>query len=188
MNRMISQITLENLEGFSVPIETHPLKWMFEDDNGFLPEEHKDQIIPLNPNAAKFLWDFEGTQRQLGNIAKMEQYYKKTKELKSGRLTAQEVKKWLFNLGIPFGQKVFWSHQPEWGFVLTWKIIVKYSDEIFVGNDVVIWDRSLNWCLIHHHDDAFHFGSDRVENATVRGEEIFQNKKRMNDLIKKNES
>ena len=190
LNAMInktSEINLDNLEDFCVPLESHPLKWKFEDEDGFITEEFKDQIIPLNQKAAKFLWDFESTQRQLGDIPKMQQHYKKISEYFSGSSSNQEVKKWLYNLGIPFDQKVFWIDQPEWGFILTWKMIIKYSEDLFFGSDTVLWDRSLNWCLNYHHDDTFYFGRDRIDNADIRSEEIHRNNEIMKDLILKHQ-
>jgi hypothetical protein len=185
MKNKTSEKTLENVEDFSVPIESHPMKWKFEDEGGAISEEFKDQIIPLDPKAAKFLWKFESTQRHLGNIPKMESHYKNISEFYSGASSNQEVKKWLYNLGIPFNQKVFWIDQPQTGFVLTWKIIIKYSDDLFFGSDAVIWDKTLNWCLNYHHHDMFHFGKDRLDNAELRSKEIKQNNELMQELLPK---
>lgn len=187
MKNKTSEITLENLEGFCVPLESHPLKWKFEDEDGFISDEYKDQIIPLHPKAAQFLWNFESTQRQLGNIPKMQLHYKKTSEFYIGTSSNQDVKKWLYNLGIPFDQKVFWRDQPEWGFILTWKMIIKFSEDLFFGSDVVLWDRSLNWCLNYHHDDKFYFGRDRIDNADIKSAEIQRNNEMMNELIFKHQ-
>ncbi|MDT7833131.1 hypothetical protein RQM59_12110 [Flavobacteriaceae bacterium S356] len=165
MKNKISEITLDNVEDFCVPLESHPLNWKFEDEGGYISEEFKDQIIPLDSKAAKFLWDFESTQRHLGNIPKIKDYYKSTLEFYSGSSTNQEVKKWLYNLGVAFDQKVFWVDQPQWGFILTWKMIIKFSDDLFFGSDAVIWDRTLNWCLNYDHNDAFYFGKDRIGNT-----------------------
>jgi hypothetical protein len=117
----------------------------------------------------------------------MESHYKNTSEFYSGTSSDQEVKKWLYNLGIPFSQKVFWIDQPQTGFVLTWKMIIKYSEDLFFGSDAVIWDKTLNWCLNYHHDDMFHFGKDRLDNADLRSKEIQRNNELMKELIQKHQ-
>lgn len=185
MKNKISEITLDNVGDSCVPLESHPLKWKFEDEDGFVSEAFKDQIFPLEQEAARFLWNFESTQRQLGNIAKMHLHYKETTEFYCGASSNQEVKKWLYNLGIPFDQKVFWIDQPQWGFILTWKMIINYSDDLFFGSDTVIWDRTLNWCLNYDHNDTFYFGRNRIDNADIRSEEIRKNHELMESLIRK---
>ena len=65
---MKEKITLENIEKFRVPFSEHPLKWKFEErENQGISPEFEDQIIPLSPIAAKFIWDFESTQKIFDN-------------------------------------------------------------------------------------------------------------------------
>jgi hypothetical protein len=187
MKNKTSEITLDNVGAFRIPFESHPLKWKFEDEGEQISDEFKDQIIPLDTKAAKFLWDFESTQRQLGNIPKMALHYKKNLEFSTNVSDKQEVKKWLYNLGIPFNQKVFWIDQPQSGFILTWKMVIKFSDELFFASDAVIWDRTLNWCLNYDHNDVFYFGKDRIDNSDIRSNEIKQNNDMMQALIDKHQ-
>ncbi|WP_306643937.1 hypothetical protein [Sanyastnella coralliicola] len=187
MKNKASEITLDNVAQFSVPLESHPLRWKFEDESGHISEEFSDQIIALNSEAAKFMWQFEGSQLQLGNIPKMAHHYKKISQLNCASASNTEVKKWLFNLGIPFDQKVFWIDQPQCGFILTWKMVIKFSDDIFFAEDVVIWDRTLNWCLNYFHHDLFCFGKDRIHNSEVRAQEMKKTKDMINDMIRKNQ-
>ncbi|WP_131777595.1 hypothetical protein [Chryseobacterium sp. JAH] len=56
---MKTKMTLENLSEFSIPLSDHPLKWKFEsEDIDELFNEFEDQIIALNSEASKFLWNF----------------------------------------------------------------------------------------------------------------------------------
>lgn len=72
----------------------------------------------------------------------------------------QKLKKWLYERGIPFSRKVYWPTQPDVAFVLSWKMVIKFSATLFHGNDEVIWDKSLNWVLVYDHNDEFYFGKN----------------------------
>ena len=184
----MKKIGLDNIEEFSVLLEERPLRWKFEDDAGNPPSsEFLDQIIPLSKEAAKFLWKFEGTQRQLGDKFMNSKHYKIREELSIVGLEQEEIKKWLYKRVIPFDRKVFWVTQPDWGFVLTWKMIIKFSEEIFFGSDELIWDKTLNWALAFDHNDTFYFGKDRVFNSEVHSQEIEEVQELIKENLKKNE-
>jgi hypothetical protein len=118
------------------------------------------------------LWNFENTQKYLGSISGIKKYFDEQDKLTLGENQNQKVKKWLYEKRIPFDHKVFWINQPEWGFILTWKMVIKFSDNIFFGTDEVIWDKTLNWCLIFDHHDVFYFGKNRNLNTDKHSEEI----------------
>jgi len=170
-------ITLENIHTFSVPLEEHALKWKFENGNKKRTDAFEDQIIALTPEASKFLWNFESTQRYLNSFSTIEKHFNEHSHLSFGENDGQKVKKWLFEREIPFDQKVFWVTQPEWGFILTWKMVIKFWDELFFGSDELIWDTTLNWALFYDHNDAFYFGRNRNFNAEKHSEEIIEIKK-----------
>jgi len=106
-----------------------------------------------------FLWEFERTQKYLNSISNIKKHFNEFNEFSFGE--NQQVKKWLYERGIPFDSKVFWVTQPEWGLILTWKMLIKFSDRIFFATDEIIWDKTLNWCLIYDHNDIFYFGKNR---------------------------
>lgn len=180
-------ITLDNVHAFSVPLSEHPLKWVFLVENKPLSDEFQDQIIPLMPEASKFLWNFMNTQRYFGSILSMQKYFNVQSELSCVENDSPTVEKWLYERGIPFDLKVFWITQQEWGFILTWKMVIKFSKKLFFANDQLIWDRTLNWALMYEHNDIFHFGKNRNFNAERNSEEIARITKAINDS-KKNES
>jgi len=173
-------ITLENVHTFSVPLSAHPLKWVFEDEHKTLSPEFEDQIIPLTAEASKFLWEFENTQKYLGHISENKKYFKEQESFKLGKNENQKLKKWLYERGIPFDKKVFWIRQPDSGFVLTWKMLIKFSEKIFFCCDEIIWDKTLNCCLIYEHNDVFCFQKNRIYNAEKHSEEIKEIKKIIN--------
>ena len=175
------KITLENLEQFSVPLEDYIAKWIFTDENDKLAsEEHKDQIFPLTEAAAKFLWNFD---MQLG-IDCTEKYFKTITTFDSGSADQATIKKYLYNLGIPFSQKVFIAMQPHLGFVLTWKMVIKYSHNLFFAYDQIVRDKTLNWALQFHHDDMFTFCKDNIFDGQL---EMQRNKEKIEIALKEME-
>lgn len=156
------KITLDNIEQFSVPLDDYIANWIFTEENEQLAsDEHKDQIFPLTEQAAKFLWEFD---MQLG-IECSAKYFKTITTFDSSSIDQATIKKYLYNLGIPFSQKVFIAMQPHLGFVLTWKMVIKYSHNLFFADDQVVRDRTLNWALQFHHDGEFTFGKDNIFDA-----------------------
>jgi hypothetical protein len=162
-------ITLENLESYAVPLSEHPLKWVFEKEKDVAPSiEFQDQLIPLHEDAAMFLWRFRMTQ----SMSVDEKIFQQTTSYSIDEKSSEEVKKWLFDCGIPFDQKVFWATQPKSAFVMTWKMVIKFWEDLFFGSDELIWDKTLNWALEYNHNDFFRFGKNRIFNAETRSDEI----------------
>ncbi|MDR3678431.1 MAG: DUF2947 family protein [Flavipsychrobacter sp.] len=151
--------SLENIEEFKIPLDDYISKWIFTDENEQLAsKEHQDQIFPLTKEAANFLWDHEV---KIGIICS-EKFFKNISAFDGGSSGQQTIKKYLYNLGIPFSQKVFIAQQPDTAFVLTWKMVIKYSHNLFFAHDQIVWDRTLNWQLEFHHDGLFTFGRDFI--------------------------
>jgi hypothetical protein len=178
LNLISSMITLDNLEQFTIPIQESSAKKFFTFNNAESPSpEHQDQILPLTKEAANFLWDFESKIRIGSFYPDITRYFKEVKEFKFGQGMESEVKKWLYSRGIPFTNKVFLSFQPDIGLVVTWKMIIHYSSNIFFGQDLIVWDRSINWGLYYDHNDIFYFGKNRIYDGQAE-------QMKLNDLIR----
>jgi hypothetical protein len=178
-------ISLDDLEKFSIPMQESALARIFMNDNGDLPSvEHQDQISVLTAEASNYLWDFERKIRIGSFYPDIQKYFKSVEQFNVRRNTDDQVKKWLYRKGIPFKNKVFLSFQPHWGLVMTWKMVIHYSANIFFAYDLTVWDRTINWCLYFHHDDVFHFGSDRIYDGQ---DEQLKLNKLIQDVNKKNE-
>lgn len=163
-------VSLDNIEEFKVPLDNYISNWIFTDeDDQLASKEHQDQIFPLTKEAANFLWDYE---MKLG-IESSDKYYKTVTTFNSEFSDHQTIKKYLFNLGIPFSHKVFIAQQPDTAFVLTWKMVIKYSHRLFWANDQTVWDKTLNWKLEFHHNGEFTFGKDLIYDGQL---EIQKNK------------
>lgn len=151
-------ISLENIEKFTVPLNESISNWIFKDEHNQLAgDTHQDQIFPLTKEASNFLWNYE---KNLG-IEVSEKYFKSITKFNSEFTDQQTIKKYLFNLGIPLDQKVLIAQQPDTAFVLTWKMVLKYAHNLFFG-DQVIRDKTHNWQLEFHHDGQFSFGKDLI--------------------------
>ncbi len=162
-------LSLDNIEEFKVPLNTFISKWLFTDENNKLAsKEHQDQIFPLGKEAANFLWNYE---MKIG-IECSKKYFKNVSTFESAFFDNSSIKKYLYNLGIPFGQKVFMAMQPDTGFVLTWKMVIKYSHRLFWANDQSVWDRTLNWKLEFHHDGEFTYGKDLIYDGQLEMQKL----------------
>jgi len=153
------QLGLDTIEHYYLPIEESICNWIFKDEHGKEPtEEHKDQIKALNREASLFLWNFESNSR----IECSRQHFKSVSTFNQATAGKPAIKKYLYQLGIPFRQKVMIAFQPERGFVLTWKMVIKYAHRLFWAHDQTVWDKTMNWKLEYHHDGEFTFGKDLI--------------------------
>lgn len=174
-------ISLDNIEEFKVHLDDYISKWIFTDENDHLAsKEHQDQIFPLTKEAANFLWDYE---MKLG-IESSDMYYKTVTTFNSEFSDQQTIKKYLYNLGIPFSHKVYIAQQPDTAFVLTWKMVIKYSHRLFWANDQAVWDKTLNWKLEFQHDGEFTFGKDLIYDGQL---EMQKNKLKLETALKEME-
>ena len=163
-------IDLFNIHNFTIP---HPDgASTFGNAKHFeaLPEAHKEQILFLDKTARKYLFSFTNPSANLftgdnwnpfakGNFKIVEECH----DLLNTGESNQQLRKWLFKRGIPFKTWVFVLFE---GFddpvMMTWKMLIKYSHLILFGEDVMIFDRSLNWSLFYFHENQLFFGKDNM--------------------------
>lgn len=154
---------LDDLASHAVPLLGYPMSHVFLSESGELPStEHLDQIKPLDGPAAKFLCDFEDKMKLATFHPTSGRYFRTTESLVYTDSDEQIVKKWLYERGLPFRSMCFVCFGSKCSFILTWKMVIHYSADLFWGQDVIVWDRSLNWALYHDHHDAFYFAKDRI--------------------------
>ena len=167
-------ITLENVENFSTSLCTHHLKWMFESiEENKIPEEVEAQIIPLQPEAAQFLLDFRETQNHLNNeLFKDAKCDKQEDTFVTKKKTQEEIKRWLYQKNIPLDRKVFWVNGLNVAFVLTWKMVIKFSDVLFFGTNEILWDKTMNWVLSFDASEVFYFEDNLMFNPENRANDI----------------
>ena len=162
-------IGIENIKDFSIPLDADTIQRFFTDEEELTPtDEHKDQILMFSGDASKFLWNFE--HNVLG-IEANSKFYKTIATYDSNGKSISEIKKYLFNLGIPFNNWIFIAEQPHLGFMMTWKMVIKYSAGLFFDDYQQVWDKTLNWKLEFNHGQ-FTFGKDLIYNSNIEADKI----------------
>lgn len=160
-------IDIENIEQFRMP-RPDPNFIGSGTDFDALPETHREQIIFLDKAAEKYIFEFAEASHIItggfwdpfakGNFKTIEEY----NEFYGIQESKQALKKWLFNRKIPFSNKIFvLRNGSEPPVIMTWKIMIKYVEHIFFGDDMVIFDHTLNWCLVYFHENQLFFGKDK---------------------------
>jgi hypothetical protein len=133
-----------------------------------LPPTHQEQILFLDKEAEKFLFRFLSEARLItggfwdpfakGNFKTVETFDR----FYGIQASKQDLKKWLYSRSIPFSTRIFilpGAQQPP--LLTTWKMMTKYVEHIFFGDDVVVFDPTLNWCLLYWHENEMFFGKDK---------------------------
>lgn len=162
-------VDIKNIQQFTVQ---RPNTWTLfgsVEDFDSLPETHKSQIFFLDKTACKFIYEFSSAAKLVtgdisnpfakGNFKIVEVFsdFSNTDE------SRKQLKKWLFNRGISFQTWVFvLPNYNDYPVLTTWKMIVKYSGDIFFNDDITIFDESINWCLFYFHHDKLFFGKDNI--------------------------
>jgi len=158
-------ISLDKIKDHLVPIDQHIRRWMFEDDNGHLADEFKDQIWGLTSTASEDLWEYEHNTRIFNDYPNLTKFFKTVETINISTKSNSEIKQWLHERGVKYSTNVFNIQQPNAGFMLTWKMVIKHHEMLF-SSDTTIWDLSLNWGLACHHDGLCIFGRDRIYDNT----------------------
>jgi hypothetical protein len=72
-----------------------------------------------------------------------------------------EVRRWLFERGVPFRRTVYLIYERDQVVQTTWRIVVRYWDAFAwsVGYAMVAVDHTLQWACCFHHEDVIVFGS-----------------------------
>lgn len=173
-------IDIENLKQHQIERPDHRTSFGDAKDFNRLPTTHQDQITFLNKNATEFLYDYLKVTKLIAsndnpfsrnNFKTVEQYTEMTNE--------EGLKKWLYNRAIPFKKEVFLLGDDD-SVLTTWKIIVKYAPDLFFGKDMVVFDKTLNWCLFYFHQDHLFFGKDNIydsSNDAIKMDEMNRLKK-----------
>lgn len=166
-------VDLTNIKKFVV---ARPEGWtLFGNGAAFdqLPETHQAQILFLDNTASKYIWDFSSNAHLLtgGGWAPFEKgNFKTVEEFTDFRRTDESkrlLKKWLYNRGIAFDTWVFLLEDGnDQAILTTWKMVIKYSADLFIMSDMMIFDNTLNWCLYFFHEDKLFFGKDNVYDIT----------------------
>lgn len=163
-----STMNFDMLQNHVVPMSGWRLKWRFtEDKHDNLPDLHLSQIMPLDEQAANFLWDVTTVGIQDDSSYGLN-YFQRVEDISiKDWQDDKPVKKWLFERGVPFQETVYLSWQPDTAAITNWKIFVKYWSAFYypISDDLTIVDKSFSWNLLFYHEEHIFFGSNRVRDA-----------------------
>ena len=161
-------IDLSNLRDFTVDRPEWTLLGT-ADELDQLPVTHREQLVFLNTEAADYLYSFLSSAKLLtgggwdpfagGNFKSTERFT----DFGGLEESWQSLKKWLHRRGLPFKAPVIvLPDGNNCPILTTWKMVIKYSADLFRSDDVVVFDASLNWCLFYYHEDVLFFGKDNI--------------------------
>ena len=106
-------IDFDNIFQHVIPMDDFRLKWRFtEEKYDKLPDQHLDQLKPLDNEAAKFLWDYIAKTNLHNNIPFKKDFFRTIDKARISDGNEKEIKKWLYQRGLPFDKPVFLSWQP----------------------------------------------------------------------------
>lgn len=145
-----------------IPMTDFPLRWRFTD--GSLPDQHLEQLMSLDIDAARFLWDYIAQTNLHSEVPFRKDFFKTIDKAKILDGNEKEIKKWLYKRALPFDKLVFLSWQPTEAMVVPWKILIKYFDSFYYpgSDDLTVIDESLNWALLFYHEDGIYFGTNTL--------------------------
>lgn len=153
-------------------MEQFRLRWRLTDPaHRLLPPLHLEQIQPLDRASAERV--FEMTKPWLAQAPFTDEFFADVQGTviydPDEKGIDRRVRKWLYQRGIPFRQRVLLSWRATEAVVTTWKMFVKYWDDLWYpgADDLAVFDESLSWALfLTHHGDAY-FASRPVGSRTT---------------------
>ncbi len=156
-------IDFDNIYDHIIPINDFGLKWRFtEEQYDILPDQHIDQLKPLDKEAAKFLLDYITINDLHKDQPFKKDFFRTINYISILEGNEKEIKKWLYQRGLPFDKTVFLSWNQTDAIIVPWKLLIKYFDSFFYSgsDDLTIIDESLNWALLFSHWDVIFYGTN----------------------------
>jgi len=155
-------VGFDNILDHVIPMDDFAMKWRFTDeDYNRLPQLHLEQLRPLDRQASKFLWDYISATNLHNDIPFKRNFFRNIDKVRVCEGNEKEIKKWLYQRGIPFDKMVFLSYQPGTAMIVPWKLLIKYFDDFDYGDDLTVIDLSLSWALLFYHEDEIYFGTNK---------------------------
>jgi hypothetical protein len=155
------KVSFDNIYNYVIPMTEFTLKWKFTDERkNRMPNIHLEQLKSLNKKVSKFLWDYISDANFQAEIPFKKDFFKRVEKIQITEGNENEVKKWLYQRGLPFSKDVFLSWKPNDAMIVPWKLVIKYFDDFYFADDLTIIDESLNWALLFHHGGKVYFGTN----------------------------
>ncbi len=157
------RIDFDNIFQHVIPMYDFGRKWRFTDEKyDKLPDTHLNQLKPLDKEAALFLWSYIAKSNLHKEFPFKKDYFHSIVNTKILDGNENDIKKWLYHLGIHFEEPVFLSWDESDAMIVPWKLFIKYFNSFYYGgsDDLTIIDQSLNWALLFFHEDEIYFGKN----------------------------
>lgn len=99
------------------------LKWRFKDKNpDELSDRHFNLLKPLDKEASNFLWHFINGTNLHEQIPFEHNFFRVIDKVNVLNENNSEIKKWLYQRGLPFKKSVYLSWEPDVAMTVPWKI------------------------------------------------------------------
>jgi len=157
------RVDFDNILEHVVSLDAFDLKWRFTDEgHDEIPEQHLVQMKPLDRMASEFLWDYISDTEVHDDIPFKKNYFKIIDKVKILDDNEKQVKKWLYQRGLPFNKLVFLSWDKENAMIVPWKLLVKYFNCFYypIADDLSVIDQGVNWALLFYHEHEIYFGTN----------------------------
>lgn len=157
-------INCSNLFQHVIPMENFRLKWRFTNERYHkLPDEHLDQLKPLDDEAAKFLCNYIVHSGLHSNEPFKKGFFHTVDEISVSDTNEKEIKTWLYHRRLPLDKLVFLSWDETDAMIVPWKLLIQYFNSFYYGSsdDLTVMDQSLQWALLFHHEDNIYFGTKK---------------------------
>lgn len=165
-------IDLENIKRFSYPRVDVVTPFGTPEEFDALPQTHRDQILFVDKQYSEYLLELLDAGRLItgglwdpfakGNFKTVEKFDKFYGTDESWQM----LKKWLYQQGIPFRTWVIVLTYDDYPILTTWKMVIKYCRDLFIIDDAVVYDKTLNWCLVKFHEGQISFGKNKISDTT----------------------
>jgi hypothetical protein len=167
-------MTFEDLNKHIIPMTEFTLKWRFtEEKYDCLPEQHLNELRPLDKAGAEFLADYLSNCKIHSEFPFKNGLFRNLDKTQILENNEKKVTKWLYQRAIPFDKEVYLSWDGNNGIITKWKFVVKYWNSLFYGgaDDLTVFDQSLEWALLFFHEDEIHFGTNKDYDPIVEFDE-----------------
>lgn len=156
-------VNFDNIFQHIIPMDNFGRKWRFtEEIYDILPDQHLDQLKPLDKEASKFLWNLIAETYLHNDIPFKKDFFRTIEHTTILDGNKKEIKQWLYHRQLPLDKPVFLSWDETDAMIVPWKLLIKYFDSFYYGgsDDLTIIDQSLNWALLFFHEDQIYFGTN----------------------------
>ena len=158
------KVDFSNIHEHIISMNDFSLKWRFtEEKYAVLPDLHLSQIKPLDKKASKFLWDYISDTNLHNDVPFKKDFFRNIDMIDISDDNKLEIKKWLYQRGLPFKKEVFLSYTSNEALIIPWKVLIKYFDEFHYqgSDDLTVIDQSLEWALLFFHEGEIHWGTNK---------------------------